>query len=231
MAKSRLEKFEVRQIRRSQINPAPYNPREISEHARKQLERSLSKFGLVEPLVWNETTGNLVGGHQRLSIMDRRAKYPAKGDYDITVSRIAVDLADEKKLNVWLNNSAAQGHYTQEALFGLVQEAGSMEEFGLSRGDFEVMFGTAPDLKSAEDENEKSAEQVAAGIDAIKQRKKQVRRENASDAFEEDTGYMLVVFFESTEARKAFLVAKHLPPDTNRIAAAELFGERKEKAA
>ncbi len=222
MAKHKLERFDVRVIKRSQVNPAPYNPREISEHALKQLEKSLSKFGLAEPLIWNEQTGNLVGGHQRLSIMDRRAKYPAKGDYELTVSCVSYSLEDEKKLNVWLNNSAAQGHYTQEGLFGLVTEIGSMDEFGLSRGDFEVMFGAAPELKSAEAENEKSAEQVAAEIEAIKQRKKRVRKENA-DAFEEDCDYGLLVFFASSKDREDFLRSRTLSPTLTRIAADELF--------
>lgn len=29
----------------------------------------IDKFGVLEPLVWNETTGNLVGGHQRFKIL------------------------------------------------------------------------------------------------------------------------------------------------------------------
>jgi hypothetical protein len=71
MARSKLEKYEIKTIHRSQINLAKYNPRFIDEKNRKQLEAGLKKHGLVETLVWNERTGNLVSGHQRIQIMDK----------------------------------------------------------------------------------------------------------------------------------------------------------------
>ncbi len=41
------------------------------EEALKGLEASIDRFGLVEPLVYNTQTGNLVGGHQRLKVQQR----------------------------------------------------------------------------------------------------------------------------------------------------------------
>lgn len=32
------------------------------------------EFDLVEPLVWNKRTGNLVGGHQRLKILKEQGR-------------------------------------------------------------------------------------------------------------------------------------------------------------
>ena len=56
----------------SELQPAPYNPRlELTRddpHYRK-LKRSIERFGLVEPLLWNKRTGFLVGGHQRLRVL------------------------------------------------------------------------------------------------------------------------------------------------------------------
>ena len=74
--KKQMEAYEIKKIKRSQIKLAAYNPRTITDEARKRLKKGLKKFGLVQPLVWNETTGVLVSGHPRLSILDETYKYP-----------------------------------------------------------------------------------------------------------------------------------------------------------
>ncbi len=54
------------------INPAPYNPRrnlQPGDPEYERISRSVWEFGLVEPLVWNERTGTLVGGHQRFKVL------------------------------------------------------------------------------------------------------------------------------------------------------------------
>ena len=55
----------IRTIPISKINPARYNPRvdlKPGGAVYEKLKRSLDTFGCVEALVWNERTGNLVGG-------------------------------------------------------------------------------------------------------------------------------------------------------------------------
>ena len=47
------------------INPAKYNPRldlQPGDSEYEKIKRSIQEFGLVETLVWNKGTGNLVGG-------------------------------------------------------------------------------------------------------------------------------------------------------------------------
>jgi len=54
------------------INPSLYNPRidlQRGDPEYDALKNSMKKFGYVDPLVWNERTGHLVGGHQRLSFV------------------------------------------------------------------------------------------------------------------------------------------------------------------
>lgn len=97
------------------VNPAKYNPREISDAAFEGLKESLKKFGFVDPLVVNTRSGVLVGGHQRL-----KAATALKLK---TVPVIEVDLspAEEKALNVTLNNRHISGEYT-EGLQELLKE-------------------------------------------------------------------------------------------------------------
>ena len=45
---------------------AHYNPRMISAAALAGLKRSLGKFGDLSGIVWNQRSGHLVAGHQRL---------------------------------------------------------------------------------------------------------------------------------------------------------------------
>jgi ParB-like chromosome segregation protein Spo0J len=50
------------------LKPAKYNPRKDlkpGDPAYEKIKRSLHDFGYVDPIVWNEVTGNIVGGHQR----------------------------------------------------------------------------------------------------------------------------------------------------------------------
>lgn len=61
----------------SRIKPAVYNPRKDlkpDDTEYRRLVRSLDEFGCVEPLVWNQRTGNLVGGHQRFKVLVAQGK-------------------------------------------------------------------------------------------------------------------------------------------------------------
>ncbi|WP_249117671.1 ParB N-terminal domain-containing protein [Bacillus safensis] len=54
------------------INPSLYNPRidlQRGDPEYDALKNSMKKFGYVDPLVWNERTGHLVGGHQRFKVL------------------------------------------------------------------------------------------------------------------------------------------------------------------
>src|SRR5689334_18110966 len=89
-----LESFEIVSVRRSELKGAPYNPRQLGESEKRKLAKGLKRHGLVAPITWNARTGFVVGGHQRLTIMD---SIVGKGDYTLNVARIDVDEAREKE--------------------------------------------------------------------------------------------------------------------------------------
>src|SRR5215475_6206924 len=106
----------VREIPIEEICPAPYNPRKDlkpGDPEYEKLRKVMGHFDLVEPLVWNERTGNLVGGHQRLKILQDR------GDRMVTVSVVDLSQRDEKALNLALNKHV--GEWDFSALADLVQ--------------------------------------------------------------------------------------------------------------
>lgn len=98
----------------NKLKPADYNPRTMGEEEMAKLERSIERFGLVEPIVVR-TKGNIViGGHQRLEAA-RRLGYR-------TVPVVFVDITDKegKLLNVALNR--IQGEWDTMRLASLLQE-------------------------------------------------------------------------------------------------------------
>jgi ParB-like chromosome segregation protein Spo0J len=100
----------------AEIIPAADNPRTLSAAAARKLRASITRFGLVEPLVWNQRTGRLVGGHQRLEIAR------SLGMTEVPVSVVDLDPAAEKALNVVLNNHEAQGRYDPAKLAVILHE-------------------------------------------------------------------------------------------------------------
>lgn len=108
----RLEKVEL-----DKLKEAAYNPRvklEPGMDEYEKLRKSIETFGDVEPIVWNQRTGNVVGGHQRLQVLRDLGKKEA------TVSVVDMDEAAEKRLNLALNK--ARGDWDSEKLEELLQE-------------------------------------------------------------------------------------------------------------
>jgi hypothetical protein len=124
--------FEVRVLPIDQLVPAPYNPRKVlkpTDKAYRKLDRSLRQFGLVEPLVWNERTGHVVGGHARLALLKEL------GVTEVPVSVVSLSDAREKALNVVLNNQEAQSRYDPSRLADLLDELGELPELELTGFD------------------------------------------------------------------------------------------------
>lgn len=80
--------------------PADYNPRKDlkpGDAEYEKLKRSIEQFGYVEPVIWNQTTGRVIGGHQRLKVlMDM-------GMTEVDCVVVALDEEKEKALNIALN--------------------------------------------------------------------------------------------------------------------------------
>lgn len=119
MIENKIKQSEVVTVRRSEINFAPYNPRKISDKARKQLKANLKRVGLLGGVVWNKRTGNLVSGHQKVGIMDEVNKYnpqTLENEYELRVEAVDLDEKSEKEQNLFMNNRSAQGEFDDDML-------------------------------------------------------------------------------------------------------------------
>ncbi len=127
-----MSPLEIRVLPLSELKPAPYNPRRVlsvSSPAYRKLKASLREFGLVEPLVWNELTGHVVGGHARLRVLSEL------GVKEVPVSVVRLTDVREKALNVVLNNQEAQGRYDPAKLADLLGELEDTPELELTGFD------------------------------------------------------------------------------------------------
>lgn len=128
----RKSTLDIRSLPIADLVPAPYNPRlalKPTDPRYRKLTASLREFGLVEPLVWNETTGHVVGGHARLAILKEL------GVRDVPVSVVRLTPEREKALNVVLNNHEAQGRFDPTKLADLLDELSELPEFDLTGFD------------------------------------------------------------------------------------------------
>ena len=202
---SKFQKFEMDTIRRDAIHGAEYNPRIISEDARKRLRKMLAKHGLVQPLVWNKRTGNLVSGHQRLAALDSLER---SQDYDLQVAVVDVDEREERVLNVQLNNPSMQGEWDLDKLTEMADSANiSPDEFGFSDGDISVLFGDDSPLAEmlADDENVTEAKNTLKEI-------KEHRAESMAKMQEAQAAdFYFTVVGENEAQKKAILKALGIP--------------------
>jgi len=115
----------IKTIPLSKINPAPYNPRKDlkpGDPEYEKIKRSIEEFELVEPLVWNKRSGNLIGGHQRYKVLkEKKVKTVEVSVVDIPPSR-------EKALNIALNK--IQGEWDYPKLKDLITE--------IDTGEFDI---------------------------------------------------------------------------------------------
>ena len=182
-------------IKRSQIKNAPYNPRKITKTERENLYRLLDAHKLIDDLIWNKRTGNLVSGHQRLTWVDLKAREKGLKDFNFKVNCIDVDEKEEKEINIGMNNEAAMGKFDIDKLGELFEEIdynlAGFDDKTIENmlGDFNVDFLSDVDL-------EKRAEEYNEGIAHRKRMQSASQKNNIS--------YYSVLVFKDQVNRQEF---------------------------
>ncbi len=103
----KIQKFKL-----AQLKPFDENPRTISAEAMQGLTRSIEKFGCVEPIVVNTRAGRnlIIGGHQRYRALLQLHSL----QYSCLCIAVDLSIADEKLLNLTLNNPLIQGQFIKD---------------------------------------------------------------------------------------------------------------------
>jgi ParB-like chromosome segregation protein Spo0J len=105
-----IGKVDIRVIQFTEVIPMPNNPRVIDDVAMTGLRASLDRFGYVEPIVWNERTVHIVGGHQRFKVLIRQ------GLTEATMVVVDMNSDEEISANLTLNNPEIEGEFSEDAL-------------------------------------------------------------------------------------------------------------------
>ena len=134
----------VNMFRLSQLKLAGYNPRVIATEALEGLTNSIRRFGCVEPIVVN-TRGRkniIVGGNQRFKALRKL------GVTECLCITVSCSKADEKLLNLTLNNPQIQGQFAKkigEYIEQLKQELPDKTDFlNLRIADLQNELGQCP---------------------------------------------------------------------------------------
>ena len=128
--------MKISKIKITDIYPADYNPRTITENQKTKLKNSIDNFGIVEPILINLHNNRIIGGHQRFDVL--LDQYILDNDLYAELNLLKLndsygwvfpdndknlDSEDmEKALNLVLNNTKVQGTFDENKLVQVFNE-------------------------------------------------------------------------------------------------------------
>lgn len=221
----KVKQAEMVQVLRSEIVLADYNPRFINKDASNRLKKQIKEDSLVDTIIVNKQTMNVVGGNQRTAELDSIYKYkPGQTDYSIVVQMIDVDPRTEIKINARLNNPDAAGEYDAGKMLELATEFDmGLNDFNMDRATFDIFvnesgfdspfddiaknIGEVRDISNAKGSLE--LEQDKLEQSSLQERKKaalekqyEKNREGNSEYIEHDDYIVTVIFNTNTEKQE-----------------------------
>jgi hypothetical protein len=116
-----VNRWSIKKMKLEGLHVAKNNPREMRDRAFQGLRKSIARFGLVEPIVWNERTGRIIGGHQRYRALVE------DGVTEALVLVVDLDEKDELAANLTLNNPEIEGEF-EEPIFDLLTQLKEQDE-------------------------------------------------------------------------------------------------------
>jgi hypothetical protein len=146
------------------LNPAPYNPRKDLKPGDAEYEKlatSIEAFGYLEPIVYNQRTGNVISGHQRLKVLK------AKGEKRVEVVVVDFDEDTEKAANLALNKISGDWDFTKLAdlLLELDTANFDLDLTGFDHDELEQIMGwTPPTVGEAEFDPDEAVENAPTRV-------------------------------------------------------------------
>ena len=152
------------------LAPDPKNPRRMSDDARKGLAVSLETFGPLD-IVFNDETGELVSGHQRVAELKAAGAATVERDGDsgiivhpktgdrFPVRFVRWDATKQRMANLSANNPALAGEFTEET----IEQVRALEDEALFNELQLDKLLAAEEAKLGESSESESGEGVGAG--------------------------------------------------------------------
>lgn len=128
------KQIQITQVSIKELNPAAYNPRKHDKESADQLKESITKFGLVDPIIVNEAVERkniVIGGHFRLEVAKEM------GFETIPVVYVNIpDIEKEKELNIRLNKNTGEWDWSLLADF----DSAFLDSVGFSSEELDEIF-------------------------------------------------------------------------------------------
>lgn len=134
----------IKKINISEIVPADYNPRKISEKDYENLKQSMDEFGVVSPIIINLSDNTIISGHQRFDVLyyenNLSELYLLElGDVGWVFPDTDLEIKDkdhEKALNIALNR--IHGEFDEDKVQAVLQDLGELKLDHLTGFDLEL---------------------------------------------------------------------------------------------
>lgn len=131
--------MDIARRRLADLVPADYNPRKDlkpGDPEYEKLRRSIEEFGYVEPVIVNDATGHVVGGHQRIKVLREL------GVEEVECVIVTLSPEREKALNIALNRISGEWDREKLALLIADLQAADMDVSvtGFGPGELEDLF-------------------------------------------------------------------------------------------
>ena len=138
--------MKIKERKITELNPAEYNPRQLTDKQYKQLKKSLKTFGCVEPVVINCNPMRkdvIIGGHQRCIV------WADLGNDTIPTVEIELGEAEEMELNVRLNKNT--GEFDFDILANYF-DMDILKEWGFEDYEFGMAYDEEPEAGLIDDD-------------------------------------------------------------------------------
>lgn len=174
MAQSNTAELKVQYVQISSLKPSLYNPRKWSKDQLGALKESITRFGVVDPVLANCAAGReniLIGGHMRLAAL----KELGHTEVPVVFLNIA-DAEKEKELNVRLNKNLGEFDFAALKTFG----ENILKDIGFSSEELDSIF----EIESTPEQFDLAKELQKAGVKEVLAQK--------GDVFEIDGSRLMV---------------------------------------
>lgn len=228
MAKKQIKQSETVEIRRSQINLNPFNPKRHTDKKVQEQKKNFMRVGFMGGITWNRATGNLIDGHRRIKAMDLYYSYDGtpETDYLVKVEAVELDEKQEKEQMTYmaLGNTKADYQLIAEYLPEIDYTVAGIDEYDLAQ--IQTFIPQADDvpriesfddliqpsesgpLTEEDDGTDLSQEESVSGNELTDDKKKakikdakQKQKEAAGERYNELTSYVTISFSSAEEKR------------------------------
>lgn len=125
--------METERMKLKDIIPSPYNPRKTQKNGMKmykELDRSISEYGLVVPLIVNKRNNHLISGHQRLNVLLARNVEEEEV--------VVVDYEDAKEKALCIAMNKIDGEWDYGKLADILEELEVYDDLTTGFSDREI---------------------------------------------------------------------------------------------